>query len=154
MAKNDKIMRKMLSENLMTLVEHHKKYCGEEEIIQPNTRTLNSPIRDVCYVFQVLQCNSSYDTYEIYRKQKMMVLNAYLEVTKLKNPDVQHLIGIGIEINAIRGGGSEDLAYLNTSKWSCNDAKNAKISEKFLVDMEFIGEQEARLVSVFEYPQE
>ena len=46
------------------------------------------------------------------------------------------------------------MAYLNTSKWSCNDAKNAKISEKFLVDMGFIGEQEARLVSVFEYPQE
>jgi len=152
MVKENRTMRRTLSKNLIGLIEHHKKFCEGHTILRPSTRMMYSPNTGVCYLFQVLQCNDFYETYEIYRERKQMVLNGYLHVAKLKLPDAQQLIGIGIEINAIRGGGSEDFAYLDASQWNDADIEYATKLEKCLIDMGFIGERNARVESVFEYP--
>lgn len=82
------------------------------------------------YVFLFLKCKPG-ATADEYRSVRKNLLANYCLVTKLVHPDAQHIIGIASEAG-LPPQRSEDLIYLDVTRWSSADQARAKqIQEEF-----------------------
>ena len=75
------------------------------------------------YCFLVVPCPKGRD-YDKHRQSRSVLLVDYCKVMKLRFPDLQHIVGYAMEpLDGERR--SEDLAYLDVTNWTEEDAQEA-----------------------------
>ncbi|MGB8522326.1 MAG: SEC-C domain-containing protein [Candidatus Acidiferrales bacterium] len=115
----------------------------------PLDARVNKPVEtgSPWYVFLVLKRDAGISDGK-YRKVRKTLLANYCQVTKLKFPDAIDIIGIATE-SGVDTRRSEDLIYVNTSKWSAADEARAKEVQNRLGLLKKVTATSAR---EYEYP--
>ena len=150
MASENRTIRRLFSESIIELKNKVKNKTND---YKPEYRFSYNPQCKTGYVFMVLEYNEEcFESYEFYREYKKNLLNIYLHSMKLRYPDSKWLFGIGIETNIVRGGTSEDFAYLDGSTWTKENESVAIEYERSLIKNGFIRKRTERIVGVDEYP--
>ena len=76
------------------------------------------------YVFLVARPPAGLSAEE-YREKRVQLLSDYCNVAKLRFPDATHIVGIATEdANAV--GRSEDMVYIDASKWDADAFNSAR----------------------------
>lgn len=126
LAREPRTRRRILSESLHEVLE---KSLDPDSIREARVMVPSGP-GDPYYVFLFLKPKEGM-TEDEYRTVRRNLLTNYCLVTKLKFPAAVHIVGIASEAG-LPPERSEDLIYLNVSKWSPRDEENAKnIQQKF-----------------------
>jgi hypothetical protein len=154
MAMEDRMRRRGLSDGLIDLIENYSEVCKDTVIPRPSTRIIFQSSDKTVYLFLVLQYTTEcYTSYNQYREIKCSLLNNFLLTVKLLYPDTRHFVGIGIEVNSVRGGSSEDFAYLDTTNWTDENEREAVEAQEFLIKYGILRERTSKNVRFEEYPQ-
>jgi hypothetical protein len=126
LAREPRIRRRVLSESLHEVLERsiHSKRVLEARVMPP------SGPGDPHYVFLFLRRKEGI-TDDKYRTVRMNLLSDYCAVTKLRFPKAVHIIGIASEAG-LPPQRSEDLIYLDASKWGRKDEARARGIQKEL----------------------
>jgi hypothetical protein len=99
------------------------------------------------YVFLV-KAKRANETYDEHRQRRTAVLTAYCHVAKLRTPKLLDIVGVAVD--HIGGGGSEDLLYLDARNWSDEDtARTRELQEATGI----LKHTEARAFHDNEYPE-
>jgi hypothetical protein len=126
LAREPRTRRRMLATSLREVLERsiHSDRFVEARVGQPTDAGFPH------YVFVFLRRRVGL-TDEEYRNVRMHLLSNYCSVTKLMYPEATHIIGIASEAG-LPPRRSEDLIYLDASRWSAKDEAKAKeIQNKF-----------------------
>jgi SEC-C motif len=82
------------------------------------------------YVFLFLKRKEGF-TDKRYRDLRVRILTNYCKVVKLEFPDAIHIVGIASEAGLVKQR-SEDMVYMDVTKWSGTDQANAqRIQDEF-----------------------
>ncbi len=110
MASESRLARRGLSEAITDLFANTPRGSRRARVLLALDQTT------VAYVILMVgvPAGTSYSQYQIFRRE---LLHAYILVSKLQNPELQHIIGFATE-PAGGGGSSEDLIYFDASHWS------------------------------------
>ena len=118
LAREPRTRRRMLSEAILGLIKKTPKD-------QPFTRSVPSLYPgDPSYIFLLYPRDESLSEEE-YRIRRGDILAAYCQVSKLKWPDTQDIIGIATE-TGFGPERSEDIVYYDARTWSPEDEIQAK----------------------------
>jgi hypothetical protein len=143
LAREPRVRRRVLAESLHEVLDRsiHSKGILEARVMLPNGPS------DPHYVFLFLRRKDGL-TDEEYRPVRMNLLANYCAVTKLKFPKAVHIIGIASEAG-LPPQRSEDLIYLDASKWGPNDEARAQKIQK---ELKILQKVTAVGTRTFEYP--
>jgi SEC-C motif len=143
LAREPRIRRRVLSESLHEVLERsiHSKRVLEARVMPP------SGPGDPHYVFLFLRRKEGI-TDDQYRTVRMNLLADYCAVTKLRFPQAVHIIGIASEAG-LPPQRSEDLIYLDASKWGPKDEARAEGIQK---EMGILRKVTRGGIRTYEYP--
>jgi len=144
MAREPRTRRRILAQSLIAVVER-----GSLELRAARVALPSSP-GDPHYVFLTLR-RSPDVTYERYREVRRDLLAAYCMVTRRKWKDAVHVVGIATEPADSAGGRSEDLAYIDGTRW--NEALDAE-AERVERDLHIFHKVRRDAQREPEYPRE
>lgn len=146
MASEPRTRRRYLAKSLLDLIKTTPKGLKGSRTV----KSLNPD--DPCYFFLLLPFES-YMEYEKYRKVRGQLLEKFCLLTKLRCPEVKHIIGIATETGRGRKG-SEDAIYFDATRWSDEDEKAAKEIEAEFLAQGLIGGHKEFKQHIKEYPYE
>jgi hypothetical protein len=143
LARERRTRRRVLSESLHEVLKRsiHSERPWEARVMLPN-----GP-HDPHYVFLFLRRKEGL-TDDEYRRLRMNLLVDYCAVTKLRFPKATNIIGIASEAG-LPPQRSEDLIYLDASKWSSNDEARAERVQKQIGILRNVRREGTR---TYEYP--
>lgn len=120
LAREPRTRRRMLAASLHEVLERSISSDGmlEARVVQPTTTEFPH------YIFLFLKRKDSLNDEE-YREVRKNLLANYCLVTKLKFPRATNIVGIATEAG-LPSERSEDLIYLDASRWSPTDEAKAK----------------------------
>jgi hypothetical protein len=126
LAREPRVRRRILAESLHEVLE---RSVHSKKILEARVMTPTGP-GDPHYVFLFLRRKEGI-TDEQYRTVRMNLLADYCAVTKLKFPKAVHIVGMASEAG-LPPERSEDLIYLDASKWGPKDEARAQGIQKRL----------------------
>lgn len=122
LAREGRVRRRMLARALLSLVEKGNEHGKAARIARP------SYPGDPYYVFLSLQ-HPSDRSYEVYRRGRARLLEAYCLATRLEYPDAHYVVGVATEpLNS--EGRSEDICVLDGSGWTEEMARETEALKK------------------------
>jgi hypothetical protein len=122
LARESRFRRRMLSKALLGLIRNGNEHGKAARIVTP--MYLGEPY----YVFLSLQ-HPADRSYEVYRRGRARLLEAYCLATRLEYHNAQYVIGIATEpLDSY--GRSEDMCVLDGNSWSEELAKEADALKK------------------------
>jgi SEC-C motif len=107
----------------------------------------SEPAKFPCYVFLFLRRREGISD-EIYRQVRMRLLADYCQVAKLTFSQAIHIVGIATEAG-LDDSRSEDLVYMDTTRWS---AKDQAAAQKIQDERGFLKKLKPHRVHEYEYP--
>jgi uncharacterized protein YchJ len=120
MAKESRTERRILSRALIDLLKNTKPDQQNTRFLGP----LDNKINKTTYVFFLYPWKEGVSEKD-YRKQRRTFLTAFCFVAKIRFPQAQDIVGIATETNIEDKNKSEDVLYLDASKWTQEDKKYA-----------------------------
>jgi hypothetical protein len=110
MASECRTRRRMLAEALLTKLRDTPPTEYGFRTVKPSAPT------DPAYVFLLLPIEAS-ETEDEYRRRRLVMLETYCKVAKLRLPGVPGVVGVATE-TGVDGPRSEDVLYLDCSTWN------------------------------------
>jgi len=125
LAREPRTRRRILARSLVEILKKTPRDCGTARVLTPTHPG------DPYYVFVVYPLPTDW-TYEEYRKQRRLRLEAYCLVTKLTFPEAFDVIGLATESGMAAAGRSEDLLHYDARSWTEEMQEDARIIQKEL----------------------
>jgi len=107
---------------------------------------------DPYYLFLLLPKTKNISN-EKYREIRGELLNSYLRITKLNNPNALDIVGLATE-SGWAGNRSEDIMYLDARTWTQEENDAAKLLEEELIKHRMLGKRQLFRTKIKEYPDE
>lgn len=144
LAQERRLSRRALAEGLQQMLLTTPRH-------QRRIRVMPALRDQIYYVILLLPYNDAYYkyNYDFYREFRRMMLEISVFVTRLMNPDAEHVVGIAMESGIEPTGSSEDLMYFDCSGW------NEEIEIQTRKDQQQLGillNPQAVEVNIKEYP--
>jgi hypothetical protein len=144
LAQERRLSRRVLAESLRQMIWETPK--------DKRRITVMPTLRDqLYYVVLLLPYDEKlykYD-YDFYREFRRMMLEATTFVTRLVNPEAEHVVGIAMESGFQPTASSEDLMYFDCSGWNDEIEKQARLDQQ---ELGILRNPERTEVNFKEYP--
>lgn len=122
LAREGRVRRRMLAKALLGLMERGNAHGKAARIVQPGNAG------DPYYVFLSLQ-HPPNRTFEVYRRGRARLLEAYCMATRLEHADAHYVVGIATEpLNY--DARSEDMFVMDGSIWTAEMAAQADVLKR------------------------
>lgn len=128
LAQERRLSRRALSESLWQMITETPKHLRRIRVMPAFRNSLYYAVLLLPYDEKLYK----YD-YDFYREFRRMMLEATVFVTRLMNPDAEHVVGIAMESGIQPTASSEDLLYFDCSGW------NEEIEKQAILDQQQLG---------------
>lgn len=126
LARENRMNRRILSSTLLDFM-----YQSESDSVGTRVVMPINPLSPA-YLFFLIPYDKSFESYDQYREIRRTLLSQHLYVLKKQFPDLKDIIGIATETKD--QDHSEDIAYLDATKWSSEDNEAACEFENAMLD--------------------
>lgn len=144
LAQERRLSRRVLAESIIEMIQITPKHLRRIRIM-PNLRD------QVYYVVLLFPYDAKLykSDYDFYRQFRQLQLECTVFVTRLMNPQAEHIIGIAMESGIEPTASSEDLMYFDCSGWNEEIEKQAREDQ---IQFGILRSPQKFEVNVKEYP--
>jgi hypothetical protein len=144
LARENRTRRRMLEKSLLGIMAQGDSHDQATRLVLP------SGPDDLHFVFLSVRLIPGH-SYEEYREYRRALLEAYCRVAKLRWPAAQNVVGIATEPLSFSGERSEDLVWLDATRW---DADAKADAERLAADLGLFTKTKRWATVEPEYPRE